>query len=34
MEDRIEINGVWYVREISSTPPPNIIEINENSLYR
>jgi hypothetical protein len=32
MEDRIEINGVWYVRETSSTPPPNIIEIDESLL--
>jgi Arc/MetJ family transcription regulator len=32
MEDRIEINGVWYVRETSSTPPPSIIEIDESLL--
>ena len=32
MEDRIEINGVWYVRETSSTPPPSIIEIDETVL--
>ena len=32
MEDRIEINGVWYVRETSSTTSPNIIEIDETVL--
>jgi hypothetical protein len=32
MEDRIEINGVWYVKETSSTLSPNIIEINKTSL--
>lgn len=32
MEDRIEINGVWYVRETSSTTYPSIIEIDEKLL--
>lgn len=32
MEDRIEINGVWYVRETSSTPSDDIIEIDETLL--